>query len=259
MQRFSQNQTQRTRQGFKQVLASVLGLLSLSTVISSADTLVLVEEGLSRAPIVIFENAPPKTRRAADELAEYIEKVSGARPEVIEGAPDPLPERAIWVGYQPVLDRLFPDLDFNLQQPEGILISASDNHLVIAGRDRWDPEHWVVQGRNWEVVGVQREYGTVNAVYTFLQDYLDVRWIMPGAFGIDIQPRETLAFTPFVYRYHPQFRMRSNLFRLSELGDSRGMSHAWTRFQRLQLDRDHPDAFRHQPYRLQQLHPDTYR
>ena len=34
--------------------------------------LVLVENGVSRVPIVVFENAPPFTRRAADELAQYI-------------------------------------------------------------------------------------------------------------------------------------------------------------------------------------------
>ncbi|MDZ7620175.1 MAG: hypothetical protein U1E05_24505 [Patescibacteria group bacterium] len=60
--------------------------------------LVLVENGASRVPIVVFEGAPPMTRRAAEELAEYIEKISGAKPEVIEGCPDPVPASAIWSG-----------------------------------------------------------------------------------------------------------------------------------------------------------------
>ncbi len=85
--------------------------------------------------MIIFENAPPNTRQAADILAEYIEKISGAEPEVLEGEPDPLPENAVWVGYQPKLEELFPDMDFDFEHPEQIVIAANDSHLVIAGRD----------------------------------------------------------------------------------------------------------------------------
>jgi hypothetical protein len=49
--------------------------------------LTLVEDGKSLAPIVISKDAPPFTRQAADELAEYIKKISGVKPEVIEGEP----------------------------------------------------------------------------------------------------------------------------------------------------------------------------
>lgn len=59
------------------VLTAVLFCAGVASV-ESSEPLVLVEDGVSRVPIVIFNDAPPKTRRAADELAEYIEKVSGA-------------------------------------------------------------------------------------------------------------------------------------------------------------------------------------
>jgi len=210
----------------------------MACVLGTADAadLVLVEKGVSRAPIIVFKDAPPYTRRAGAELAEYIEKTSGAKPKVIEGLPVPIPEHAIWVGFQPKLKELFPTLDFDFKQPEEILIAANENHLVIAGRDRWNPEHLVVPGRNWTIEGKQLEYGTVNAVYTFLQDYLGVRWLWPGEVGEDIVKRDTISFAPFEYRYHPQFRERCHIFRLSALGDSRGFSHDWVRFQRLQLD-----------------------
>ncbi len=203
---------------------------------SSPTELVLVDSGVSVAPIVVYAGAPPKTRRAADELAGYIELISSARPEVIEGRPEPLPTRAIWVGWQPILDELFPGLDFNFAMPEEILIAANGEHLVIAGRDRWHEDFLTREGRNWSVIGIQEEYGTVNAVYTFLQDFLDVRWLMPGDVGIDVIERDTIALPEFEYRYWPQFRQRSTLFRLSEPGDNRGISADWARFQRLQLD-----------------------
>lgn len=94
------------------------------------DKLLLVEDGVSRAPIVVFEGAPPMTRRAAGELAECIEKISGAKPKVIEGQPDPLPERAICVGFQPKLKELFPKVAFEFEHPEEILIAANENHAA---------------------------------------------------------------------------------------------------------------------------------
>lgn len=214
-----------------------------------AGKLAIVVDGTSVAPIVVFQDAPPFTRQAADELAEYIAKTSGARPAVIEGTPDPIPEQAIWVGYQPVLKTLFPELDFDFQHPEEILIAANDKHLVIVGRDVWDPAKLKVSypkplgGRNpgsrgtVDIDGVQQEYGTCNAVYTFLQGCLGVRWLWPGEDGEDVLQQSTIAFEPFLYRYHPQFRQRAGVFNFSQL-NRRGEGHSaeWLRKQRLQLD-----------------------
>jgi len=210
----------------------------LATAASAADTLVLVQDGVSRAPIVIFQDAPPITRRTADELAEYIERTSGARPDVIEGEPQPIPEHAVWVGYQPALKKLFPKLDFEFKRPEEILMAANADHLVIAGRDRWDPDHLVVKGKRYTVNGMQQEYGTANAVYTFIQDFLDVRWLWPGELGIDVVKKNTLTFEPFVYRYAPKLRARKGVFMFAMplRNSAYGHSEDWVRRQRIQLD-----------------------
>lgn len=205
-----------------------------------AGKLVLVNNGTSVAPIVIYQDAPMLTREVADVLADYVEKTSGARPEVIEGEPDPIPDHAIWVGYQPVLDKLFPDLDLAFHHPEEILVAANANHLLIAGRDVWDPDNPIGQARGGKPLpGVQREYGTINAVYTFIRDGLGVRWLWPGDLGEDLLEQRTLAFTPFEHRHHPQIRMRDNIFRYSGFGyggSPYGVSEDWVRAQRLQLD-----------------------
>ncbi len=204
-----------------------------------AAPLTLVEKGASLAPIIVFSNAPPRTRQAADELAAYIEKVGGVKPQVIEGLPDPVPERAIWVGFQPKLKELFPKTDFDFKHPEEILITANGNHLAILGRDRWDPEHMVVKAHysKGPIKGWQQEYGTVNAVYTFIQDDLDVRWLWPGETGEDIIKKAKIAFAPFEYRYHPKIRMRCGIFLFSTPGDPRGViSLDWSRLQRMLLD-----------------------
>ncbi len=202
-----------------------------------AAPLTLVEKGASLAPIIVFSNAPPMTRKAADELAAYIEKVGGVKPQVIEGLPNPVPERAIWVGYQPKLKELFPKTDFDFKNPEEILIACDGKNLVIAGRDRWDPQHLVGKDRSKKpTVFLQQEYGTVNAVYTFIQDDLDVRWLWPGETGEDIIRKEKIAFAPFEYRYHPQIRLRGAILCQSVLGDNRTVSFDWGRLQRMNLD-----------------------
>ena len=224
----------------------MLCLLGLWVAMPAGAEMVLVENGQALAPIVIFEGAPPLTRQAADELAYYIEKTSGAKPEVIEGLPDPLPERAIWVGYQPKLKELFPKIDFDFKHPEEILIACDGKNLVIAGRDRWDPEHLLVakeafQSGRKDVEGFQYEYGTANAVFTFMQDYLGVRWLWPGE--EDVPERPTIAVAPCELRYHPQLRMRHAMFFATSyyrIGLSPGKPEAdWNRFNRLHLDSLH--------------------
>ncbi|HJN08196.1 MAG TPA: DUF4838 domain-containing protein [Pirellulaceae bacterium] len=219
------------------VTTSLLFTLFLNSAYGAEFVLFDEEAGVGPAPVVLFASAPPKTHGAAVELAAYIENICGVRPELMDGVSKGLPERAIWVGYQPALDALFPRTEFDFQHPEEILIAASGKHLVIAGRDRWDPEHLVVEGIDEKIEGRQQEYGTASAVYTFLQDQLDVRWLWPGELGEDVPQRKRIAFEPFEFRYHPQIRARGGAFNFSALSNKGyGRAHQWTRRQRLQLD-----------------------
>lgn len=268
----------------RSVVMALAAILTICSGGAAAEEFVLVEDGVAKAPIVIIENAPPYTRMAAEELALYIEKTSGARPQIIEGEFGPIPQRAVWVGYQPVMDDLFSDADFDFEHPEEILVTATENHLAIAGRDVWNPDHLGVGN----LEGVQQEYGTHNAVYTFLHRYLDVRWLWPGELGEDIVEQKTIAFEPFAYRYHPQVLARGGLLAYSTLhrGGPSGpdepatygggmRSNYWLRAQRLQLssfgspgghgfggwwDRfheEHPEYFAMQPDGTRSPYPST--
>lgn len=220
-------------------LFSVLPFLLASLLPVRADEdLVLVAKDSPPGPIVIFPGAPPRTMEAAKLLADYIEKITGQKPELIEGEPTPLPERAIWVGVQPVVKKLFSDTNFEFQHPEEIVIAANQQHLVIAGRDRWDPERMEAMVGREKVTGKQQEYGTINAIYTFLQDHLGVRCFWPGELGEDVPKSERLAIRlPLNDRHHPQIRSRGGVFNFSRLGNQGyGKSHEWTQRQRLQLD-----------------------
>ena len=212
-----------------------LHFLLISASCAGAADLVLAGKDTPAAPIIVFKDAPPRTRDAAVKLAEYVEKISGQRPAVMDGEPSPVPVRAIWIGVQPVVKTLFPKTDFDFQHAEETLILANEKHLVIAGRDRWDPKHMTAKGRLSTKTGMQQEYGTANAVFSFLRDQLGVRWLWPGE--EDVIQRESIAIAPVELRYHPQIRARAGLFTKLELGDHKeGPDMEWGRVQRLQLD-----------------------
>lgn len=203
-----------------------------------AGDLVLVNKGKSVAPIIIPDNLPPRTRDVVDELALYIEKTTGAKPDIIQGAPTPIPAHAIWVGYQPALITLFPKTDFDFKFPEEILLITNDNHIAILGKDVYDPANSTIESPRGTLQNIQVQYGTANAIYTFIQDILNVRWLWPGTAGEDIDARETLIIKPFEYRYHPQIRGRGGLLTYSDLSPKSGYgkSQDWVRRQRLQYD-----------------------
>jgi len=234
-----------------------LACLAAST---GAAEFIIVDKDNAPAPIIVFKDAPPRTQDAAARLAEYIEKISGSKPMVMEGEPTPIPERAIWIGVQPVVKTLFPKSDFDFKHAEETLILANDKHLVIAGRDRWDPKHLEAKGRLSVKTGMQQEYGTANAVYTFLRDTLGVRWLWPGE--EDVLEKKRIAIAPCDVRYHPQIRARAGLFTKLELGDHKeGPDLEWGRVQRLQLDSmelDGGHGFGHWWDKYSKTHPEYF-
>lgn len=223
---------------FRLSLMMAVGASLWSGVVTGVEV-VLVSKDAAAMPIIVDGMAPPRTREAAQVLAGYLEKMSGKKPLVLLGVPSIMPEGAIWVGVQTEVRKLFPQTDFDFKHAEETLIVANEKHVVIAGRDRWDPARLDVVTREGTIKGKQQEYGTVNAVYSFLQDQLGVRWFWPGELGEDVPRQERIALkTPIEQRYHPQIRSRGGVFYNSSLTNIRGYghSHEWTMRQRLQLD-----------------------
>lgn len=215
-----------------------------------AEDFALVKDGAALAPLVLPSDATPRNLEAAQELADAIKNISGVEMEIIEATPANPPERAVWIGMQPGIEDLFPGVDLSLNEPEEIRIVTSKDHLLIAGRDVFNPEHFTVPGLHEPIEGKQREYGTANAVYTFLQKMLDVRWLLPGPVGEDYVTSPDITIPTTDLRYHPQFRLRMGLFALWNYGTVRGgETRDWARRQRLLLDSidlyAHGHAFAH--------------
>ncbi len=178
------------------ILAPFAALLCSGASAVSAD-FVLVDAAarIPPAPIIIPKEAPASIREATQALADYVRQICGTKPGIVEGSPTPLPDRAIWVGLHPELPRLMPGVKLEFAHPEETLIAIGTKHVIIAGRDR-------VAGEK------QLEAGTANAVFTFLQKDLGVRWLWPGPLGTDILKQERVSLAATERRFHPPFRHR---------------------------------------------------
>lgn len=178
----------------------LLGSLSLAAIClfvgckkSPAGT--VLSDQVRSLPILVSEDAPPSVHSAAKDLARYIELMTGARPEIFSDVPESASKGAIWVGYQPALAEVLPGVDLRLNFPEEIRIVIDKGQVAIFGRDR-------------SAGGTELEFGTANAVYTFVQDQLGVRWFWPGELGQDVPKKDRIELTSLDFRYHPQFRQR---------------------------------------------------
>ena len=98
----------------KRILLTVMILFSGASLWSATkgEELLLVEKNVSVLPISVDKNASQETMQAAKELASYIQKISGAEVDIILNDSTNTPSHAIWVGVQPKLENVFPDMKF---------------------------------------------------------------------------------------------------------------------------------------------------
>lgn len=184
-------------------MTSVTMLSMVSCQLATGEDAVLVPATGDAAPIIVAEDAPPHTVEAVRELARLIEKISERSPEILHAAPDPLPRSAVWVGPHPQLGNAIPEVDFELHKPEETLLVSKGGQVAILGRD--------------EIVeGVQIMSGTANAVYSFAQDMLGVRWLWPGEIGEDIPEAGEIRIPAQTVRYAPVFLQRALFYRMSD-------------------------------------------
>lgn len=163
-----------------------LGLAVLSWAVwlmAAPSGVVLVENGRSRHTIVIPRDAIAAERRAAEELQQFLEQISGARLPVVTDAQTPRGP-LILLGRSRLLDRLRLRVPFEQLGAEGFLLKTAGRHLVIAGG---------------------RPRGTLYGVYGFLEK-LGCRWFtsevsrIPKSPTIRIPPLEEIQRPAFEYR-----------------------------------------------------------
>lgn len=135
----------------------VVALLCLGVALTSRAELTLADKGQTQYRIVVPAGAIPSERYAAEELQRYLEKLSGAKLPIVTDAEKPT-DHEILLGDNPHLAKLRPPVDFAKLGPDGFALRVDGQRLIIAG-------------------GKPR--GTLNGVYTLLEEKLGVRWFTP--------------------------------------------------------------------------------
>ncbi len=117
----------------------------------------LTKNGKTDVKIVAGRDATEPEKTAARELAAYLKKISGADFKVTSRPSEGV---NIYVGQTKVVKALVPGFDWDSLKRDGILIKTGAKYLILAG---------------------DRPRGTLYAVYTFLEEYLGVRFLTAEA------------------------------------------------------------------------------
>lgn len=146
----------------------------------------IVQGGLSDYAVVTDGNADAAVQTAAAEMQEYVEKISGAKLECTEKS-DFSGEKAIYIGIS----------DRNDIAADGFHIYSDGTSLFIEGAD---------------------SRGALYGVYTFLEEYLGVRWFTPT---LEVVPesKDIVIDAKLDRTVEPSFSIRRN--------DSAGTSDAY--------------------------------
>lgn len=131
----------------------------------------LVDHGTTHYRIVLPQSAIPSERYAADELQRYLEKISGAKLPIVSDAEKPNPQEIV-LGENSHLGDWHAKLQREELGPDGFVLRTDGERLIIAGG---------------------RPRGTLNAVYTLLEEKLGVRWFTPT---VEVVPKNNTIVLP---------------------------------------------------------------
>ncbi len=116
----------------------------------------IVDDGESDYYIVTADNHDECIDTAVEELQNYIEKISGARLEAVNESQLPAGAKAISLGETSLSEN--NGFDYSSVAEDGFLLDTDGENFIIRGED---------------------DRGTLFGVYTFLEEYLGVRWFTP--------------------------------------------------------------------------------
>ncbi len=159
-------------------------LLLLLTLLLQGCTELIVQDGKTRASIILPKDAPLELERAAKELQAYVKKTSGAELRIGTegGKPD---ER--------VLIRL-------AVTPLGV-VKGGDPLTQIVHEDGYAIQS---AGRMITIMGGSPR-GTLYGVYDFIERALGVRWFMPTELGEDILKSKSIPVPELAIVKNPAF------------------------------------------------------
>ena len=163
----------------KTLLLTILWALATGG-IGCAAPLNLAANGTTDYVIYHEANAPSSVAMAATDLQDYLARVSGAKAAIVTEPKEPM----ICLGDNAASRQAgLPVADMPL---EGFRIVTRGRNLYILGPDTADGQ---------QTAGGGTSTGTRNGVYAFLEQFLGVRWLIPGEHG-DYVPKAQAVSVP---------------------------------------------------------------
>jgi hypothetical protein len=163
---------------------SVVIFIQLLVASSAGAGVTLVDHGTSAYRIVLPAAAIPAERYAAEELQRYLEKISGARLPIVSDGETPGSQEIVLGDNSHQRDQR-AKIDIEKLGPDGFVLRTDGERLIIAGG---------------------RPRGTLNGVYTLLEEKLGVRWFTPI---VEVVPKKKDIVLPeFDQRRLPAFENR---------------------------------------------------
>jgi len=233
---------------------------------SGQNKIIIGQNGKTSYSIYIDPSAPKTVKAAASDLKLYINKASGISLNIVSGAKAPA-ANFISVGNTAALKA--SALNTNGIYGDGYKIVNKNNNVFIFGNDTPDGVVNASGGKS---------NGTANGVYTFLEKYLGINWLMPGEAGEYIPKTDIVALpainlsesSPFLYRHEPHIgngELPEEWARRMKLGkvSSPEYNHAWEKTIPASLYDEHPSWFaqingKHLPpgerYKLETTNPE---
>lgn len=182
---------------FVEVILCITGLRPVENVAEYSNTvyvpqevaspMAIVENGKSGFVIVTNDNPDATIITASKEIQDYIEKISGAKLSVVTESNYKPEQKAIIIG-ETALEKDVVDIDRKSIKKDGFLLYSTGDKLFISGAD---------------------SRGTLYGVYTFLEEYLGVRWFTPT---LEVVPEnEDIIIDSKINRLiEPSFSIRRN-------------------------------------------------
>ena len=162
-----------------------LSCISFFTSCRMDSDLVLVDIGKSNAIIVISRDASPNVILAAREFQHYIKKKTQADLRILDDS-EMVQGNLILIGDSNPVRSL--DIDPFGKNKDSYIIKTYDDVLVLIGKS---------------------DEGTLNAVYSFLENYLGIRWYWPGELGEIVPERSSIAIGNIDIIETPDFEWRN--------------------------------------------------
>ncbi len=200
----------------------------------------IVHEGKSAFTIVIPAKAADSVHNAAKELQRDVEKSTKAKLP-IENDNNKVTDPFISLGSTE--QAAAAGVSIKGIADSGFRIVTKTGNVYIIGLDtaakvNLSRKYWGEMTPQPDVTGPQYtdgggwSNGTANGVYTFLEDYLDVKWLMPGKLGLEVPAKSTFTVPELDRTEEPEFIYR-HLGYLEKYTESLPAVAAWQNRQKL--------------------------